>query len=98
MTRRLGILLLIALSVFAVSSSQRAIAQSALPGCRAFNIVVEKENPNRILLFEVYDNAEAFAAHQASAHFKKYVATTSNMVKSRKRIEMVPIALNAKGQ
>jgi quinol monooxygenase YgiN len=43
-------------------------------------------------------SAEAFAAHQASAHFKKYVATTANMIKSRKRIEMTAMALNAKGR
>ncbi len=68
------------------------------PGCREFNIVYEKDNPARVLLFEVYDNAEAFAAHQASAHFKKYAATTASMIKSRKRIDMVPVALNAKGR
>jgi quinol monooxygenase YgiN len=66
------------------------------PGCREFNIVVEKDNPTRVLLFEVYDNAEAFAAHQASAHFKKYAAATTSMIKSRKRIEMVAVALNTK--
>ncbi len=68
------------------------------PGCREFNIVFEKDSPTRVFLFEVYDNAEAFAAHQASAHFKKYAATTANMIKSRKRIEMVAVALNAKGR
>jgi len=68
------------------------------PGCREFNIVFEKDNPSRVLLFEVYDNAAAFAAHQASAHFKKYAAATANMIKSRKRIEMVAVALNTKGR
>jgi quinol monooxygenase YgiN len=68
------------------------------PGCQQFNIVFEKDNPARVLLFEVYDNAEAFAAHQATAHFKKYLATTKDMVKSRKRIEMTSLALNAKGR
>jgi quinol monooxygenase YgiN len=68
------------------------------PGCQQFNIVFEKDNPARVLLFEVYDNAEAFAAHQATAHFKKYLATTKDMVKSRKRTEMTSLALNAKGR
>ena len=67
------------------------------PGCREFNVVFEKDNPSRVLLFEVYENAEAYAAHQASAHFKKYAAATANMIKSRKRIEMVAVALNTKG-
>jgi quinol monooxygenase YgiN len=68
------------------------------PGCQQFNIVFEKDNPTRVLLFEVYNNTEAFAAHQATAHFKKYLATTKDMVKSRKRIEMTSLALNAKGR
>jgi quinol monooxygenase YgiN len=68
------------------------------PGCRQFNIASQKDDPTRILLFEVYDNAEAFAAHQATPHFKKYAATTANMVKSRKRIEMIPISLYAKAR
>jgi quinol monooxygenase YgiN len=65
-------------------------------GCREFNIVFEKDNPTRVLLFEVYDSADAYAAHQASAHFKKYADATASMIKSRKRIEMVPVGLYAK--
>ena len=68
------------------------------PGCRQFNIASQKDESTRILLFEVYDNAEAFAAHQATPHFKKYAAATAKMVKSRKRIEMIPIALHAKAR
>jgi len=67
------------------------------PGCRMFNIAFGKDDPNRVLLFEVYENAEAVTAHQSAPAFKKYQATVANMVKSRKRTEMVPLALNAKG-
>jgi quinol monooxygenase YgiN len=66
-------------------------------GCREFNVVFAKDNPNHVLLFEVYDNAEAVTAHQAAPHFKKYQAATANAIKSRKRTEMVPFALNSKG-
>jgi quinol monooxygenase YgiN len=51
-----------------------------------------------VLLFEVYDSPEAFSAHQATAHFKKYAADTASMVKSRKRIEMNPVGLFAKSR
>ena len=67
------------------------------PGCREHNVVFEKNNPTHIFVFEIYDSAEALAAHLASAHFKKYRAATANMITSLKRIDMVPIALNAKG-
>ena len=68
------------------------------PGCRAFSAVVEKDNPTRVRLFEIYENADAFKAHLETPHFKKYAEITKDMVKSRKRIDSVPITLNVKGK
>ena len=68
------------------------------PGCRSFSAVFEKDDPTRVRLFEVYDSADAFKSHLETAHFKKYAATTKDMVKSRKRIDNVPITLNVKGK
>jgi len=34
----------------------------------------------------------------SAPHFKKYAETTKDMVKSRKRIDSVPITLNVKGK
>ena len=67
------------------------------PGCLEFNVVFDKDNPTHALVFEVYENAEAVAAHQTTARFKKYRAEAAKMVKSRKFTEMVPFVLNAKG-
>jgi autoinducer 2-degrading protein len=53
------------------------------PGCRGFNIMVSQKDPNHVLLLEVYDNAAAVEAHRATEHFKKYVATTANMIAKR---------------
>jgi quinol monooxygenase YgiN len=77
-------------------ASQTAVREE--PGCREHNVVFQKDNPTHIFIFEIYDSAEAFAAHQASAHFQKYRAATANMVKSVKRIDIVPVTLNAKGR
>jgi quinol monooxygenase YgiN len=68
------------------------------PGCKGFSAVFEKDNPTRVRLFEIYENADAFKAHLETPHFKKYVETTKDMVKSRKRIDNVPITLNVKGK
>ena len=68
------------------------------PGCKSFNAVFEKESPTRVRLFEVYENADAFKAHLETPHFKKYAELTKDMVKSRKRIDNVPITLNVKGK
>jgi quinol monooxygenase YgiN len=68
------------------------------PGCLGFNAVFEKENPTRVRLFEIYTDADAFKAHLETPHFKKYAEATKDMVKSRKRIDNVPITLNVKGK
>ncbi len=68
------------------------------PGCLAFNIAYEKDNPAHIRVFEVYADADAFKAHLESAHFKKYAAATKDIVKSRKRTESIPIVLAVKGK
>jgi quinol monooxygenase YgiN len=66
------------------------------PGCLGFNAVFEKANPTRVWLFEIYTNLDAFRAHLETPHYKKYEEITSGMIKSRKRIDNVPIMLNVK--
>jgi quinol monooxygenase YgiN len=68
------------------------------PGCLAFSVVSDKDNPGHIRFFEVYTDADAFKAHLETPHFKKYAAATKEMVKSRKRIDSIPIALYVKGK
>jgi len=62
------------------------------PGCRRFDIVVLASNPNHFFLYEVYDNEAAYQAHRTTDHFKKYAATTANMVAQRNPRPMTPIA------
>ena len=68
------------------------------PGCRQFEVLVDPKEKTKVLLFEIYDDDKAFEAHQQTPHFKKYAETTKDMVKSRKRIDNVPITLNVKGK
>jgi quinol monooxygenase YgiN len=42
------------------------------------------------VLFEVYDDEKAFAAHQATAHFKKYLAEAVPLLASRERQVLAP--------
>jgi (4S)-4-hydroxy-5-phosphonooxypentane-2,3-dione isomerase len=66
------------------------------PGCREFNIIVSEKEPHHVLLFEVYDNAAALEAHRATDHFKKYQATTANMVAKREVRAFASVAMNIK--
>jgi quinol monooxygenase YgiN len=66
------------------------------PGCLVLYAVSEKENPGRVIVFEIYRDEDAYKTHVQTPHFKKFRATTDNMVKSRKLIDTVPLSLAAK--
>jgi (4S)-4-hydroxy-5-phosphonooxypentane-2,3-dione isomerase len=53
------------------------------PGCRDFIITVSQKDPNHVFIFEVYDDAAAFETHRQTDHFKKYAATTKDMIAKR---------------
>jgi quinol monooxygenase YgiN len=67
------------------------------PGVLAIYAVAEKDHPARLRFFEIYADEDAYKTHLESAHFKKYVATTQPMIRSRNLIDTVPIMLSAKG-
>jgi (4S)-4-hydroxy-5-phosphonooxypentane-2,3-dione isomerase len=67
------------------------------PGCREFDIVVAQNDPHHVMFFEVYDNAAALDAHRATDHFKKYQATTKDMVAKRDVRQFSSVAMNIKG-
>jgi quinol monooxygenase YgiN len=50
------------------------------PNCLLFNIVQDHTDPNCIHLYEVYRDAAAFAAHEKTPHFVRWVEATKNML------------------
>lgn len=68
------------------------------PGVLTLYAVSEKDNPAHIRIFEIYADADAYKAHLESPHFKKYKATTQEMVKSLKLVETTPVMLGAKAK
>ena len=68
------------------------------PGCQRFDIMVLASNPNHVFIYEVYDNEAAAQAHRTTDHFKKYAATTANMVTGRSVRPMKPVAFNSKAR
>jgi (4S)-4-hydroxy-5-phosphonooxypentane-2,3-dione isomerase len=67
------------------------------PGCREFDITVSQKDPNHVFIFEVYDNAAALEAHRQTDHFKKYAATTKDMVAKRDPHPLWSVAMSTKG-
>ena len=55
------------------------------PGCRQFEVLVDPKDRTRVLLFEIYNDDKAFEAHQATPHFKKYLAEAVPLLASRER-------------
>jgi autoinducer 2-degrading protein len=50
------------------------------PGCRRFDVVEPHDQPDRVLLYEIYDNDAAFEDHLRSAHFIQFDAESAPMV------------------
>ena len=55
------------------------------PGCKQFDVLVDPKDATRVMLYEIYNDEKAFEAHQATPHFKKYVAEAVPLLASRER-------------
>jgi quinol monooxygenase YgiN len=53
------------------------------PGCRQFDVTRSNEDPNRVLLYEVYDSAAAFDAHLKMPHLATFRDQIEPLVVSR---------------
>ena len=49
------------------------------PGVVRFDFLQHTEDPTRFVLYEVYRDAAATAAHKATAHYNTWVATVDDM-------------------
>jgi quinol monooxygenase YgiN len=49
------------------------------PGCHQFDVLQVKDSPNRLMLYEVYENEAAFEAHGKMPHFQEFIAKARPM-------------------
>jgi quinol monooxygenase YgiN len=61
------------------------------PGVLTLYAVAERENPQRVTLFETYADSAQYRSHLETPHFQKYKQGTLSMVKNLQLIEMTPI-------
>jgi len=52
-------------------------------GCRRFDVCRDPERPERVFLYEIYDDRAAFDAHLSAAHFRAFDAVATTMVASK---------------
>jgi quinol monooxygenase YgiN len=82
---------------FLAALKENGAASVKEPGCREFDIAVSQKDPNHVLIVEVYNDAAAAQAHRETDHFKKYAATTKDMIAKREVRSFSSIAMNTKG-
>jgi quinol monooxygenase YgiN len=57
------------------------------PGCRFYQPCRSPEDPRAFLIFEIYDDEQAFEAHGAAAHFQEIVlGEAAPLLESRERL------------
>ena len=78
---------------FMKALAENARAARKEPGCRQFDVLVDPKEKTKVVLFEVYDDEKAFEAHQATPHFKKYLADAVPLLASRERQTLSKVAL-----
>lgn len=83
---------------FKVAVLANAAASVKEPGCRQFDVLFEADNPLHVLLYEVYDDAAALAAHRETPHFKAYWETSGPMIAKRLPRHLSPIGFNIKAR
>jgi (4S)-4-hydroxy-5-phosphonooxypentane-2,3-dione isomerase len=64
---------------------ENASAARKEPGCKQFDVLVDPKDKTKVMLYEVYNDEKAFEAHQATPHFKKYLAEAVPLLASRER-------------
>jgi (4S)-4-hydroxy-5-phosphonooxypentane-2,3-dione isomerase len=65
--------------------AQGAASLEREPGCLQFDVCVDQENPNRVLLYEVYEDQAAFDAHGGTPHFAVWRAVADECVERVER-------------
>src|SRR3546814_18827217 len=52
------------------------------PDCHHFDVLVTPDRRNEVLLYEIYEDAEAIATHRTYPHYLSFKADTQDMVES----------------
>ena len=53
------------------------------PGCLRFDVCSVADDENRFVLYELYTDAAAFAAHKASPHFARWRTVAEQVLESQ---------------
>jgi autoinducer 2-degrading protein len=71
--------------LLAAITAQGAASLEREPGCLRFDVCVDSDNANRVLLYEVYKDEAAFDAHGKTPHFAVWRAAADECVERLER-------------
>ncbi|MBZ9775208.1 putative quinol monooxygenase [Mesorhizobium sp. CO1-1-8] len=52
-------------------------------GCRRFDVTQARDEPDRVLLYEIYDSEAAFEHHCRTAHFEEFNSRSAQLVDTK---------------
>lgn len=61
------------------------------PGCLVFDVHLHKDAPDRVVLYEIYIDREAFEAHLVAPHFLSFDAAVADHILAKRVTELVPV-------
>jgi autoinducer 2-degrading protein len=65
------------------------------PGCHRFDVSAVEGDENRFLLYELYDDAEAFEAHKRAPHFASWRQVADRVLASQVNTRGALVASNS---
>lgn len=57
---------------FEQASTANALESIKEPGCKAFNVIRQIDDPTRFVLHEIYDDQAALDAHKTTPHYQAW--------------------------
>lgn len=64
-----------------LENAEKSVSLEA--GCHRFDVLVPDGEQGRIVLYEIYEDAEAFEAHKTTPHFQQFDADTRGLIRER---------------
>jgi autoinducer 2-degrading protein len=58
------------------------------PGCFQFDVMRSPDDPNKVVLYEVYASAAAFQAHLAMEHTKTFLGMAKDLVNKQTAVKL----------
>ena len=65
-------------------------------GCVRFDVLQQQDDPTRWMLYEVYDEEQAWVDHRAAAHFLAFKQVGDRAIVTREATKLTDVSVNVK--